>query len=59
MVQPTQHGNSANLVRLVWRRRRKRRQVWNPLAKPLMRSRLVEVHDIRLEKPGELLLLED
>jgi hypothetical protein len=25
----------------------------------LMRSRLVEVHDIRLEKPGELLLLED
>jgi hypothetical protein len=59
MVQPTQHGNSANRVRLVWWRRRKRWRVRNPLAKPLMGSSLVEVHDIRFEKAVQLLLLED
>jgi hypothetical protein len=36
---------------------RKYWQLRNPLPKPLMGSGLIEVHRIRFEKPGELLLL--
>src|SRR2546429_1789677 len=43
MVQPTQHGNRANLVRLVWRRGRTHRRLRNPLPKALMGSGLIEV----------------
>ena len=59
MVQPTQHGNGANLVRMVWRRSRTHRRLRNPLPKPLMGSGLIEVHRIGFEKPGELLLMPD
>jgi len=34
-------------------------RIRNPLLKPLMGSGLVEVQDIRLEKPGELLRMEN
>src|SRR5260370_32794566 len=54
MVQPTQHGNSANLVLLVWWRRRKRQRVRNALAKSLIGSSLVEVHDIRASEAGRV-----
>jgi hypothetical protein len=59
MVQPTQHGNGANLVRLVWRRSRTHRRLRNPLPKPLMGSGLIEVHRIGFEKPAEVLLIQD
>jgi len=59
MVQPTQHGNSASLVRLVWWRKRKHRRVRNPLPKPLMGSGLLKVEEIRSEEAMELLLLEN
>jgi hypothetical protein len=58
-MQPTQHGNGANLVRLVWRRSRTHLRLRNPLPKPLMGSGLIEVHRICFEKPGELLLMKD
>ena len=59
MVQPTQHGNGADLARLVWRRSSTHRRLRNPLPKPLMGSGLIEVHRICFEKPGELLLMKD
>ncbi len=59
MVQPTQHGNSANLIRLVWRRSRTHRRLRHPLPKPLMGSGLIKVHRIGFEQPGELLFMKD
>jgi hypothetical protein len=59
MVQPTQHGNGTNIVRLIWRRSRKHRWLRDPLPKPLMGSGLIEVQDIDLEKSREVLFVED
>jgi hypothetical protein len=59
MGQPTQHGNRANLVRLVWRRSRTHHWLRNPLPRPLMGSSLIEVPRIGFEQPGALLLMQD
>jgi len=59
MVQPTSHGNGANLVRLVCWRRRKHEWVWNLLLKPLMGSSLMKGENICIEEATELLLLEN
>ncbi len=58
MVQPTQHRNGHYLVHLIWGTSRKGRRLRNVLPKSLMGSGLIEIHNIRVEKPGELLLME-
>jgi len=52
IMQSTQHANGDHLIRLMWWRSRK------PLPDPLMWPGLIEVQDIGLEKPGELLLMK-
>lgn len=59
MVYPTQYRNSDYLVHLIWGRNRKRRRLRNPLPKPLMRSGLIEIDNVRIEKPEELLFMEN
>ena len=59
MMQPTQHGNGANLAQLIRRRSRKHRRVRNPLPKPLMGSSLMKVQGISLEEARELFLMEN
>ena len=59
MMQPTQHGNGANLAQLIRRRSRKHRRVRNPLPKPLMGSSLMKVENICIEEAMELLLLDN
>ena len=59
MVQPTHDRESDHLVPCILTARNRSLLLRDVLCNPLMRPCLVEVHDIRLEKPGELLLLED
>jgi hypothetical protein len=59
MVQPTRHRNGDHLVRLVGWRSRKCWRVRKPLPDPLMWPSLIEGDHIGLEKPVELLLVED
>jgi hypothetical protein len=58
MMQPTRHGNGANLAQLIRRRSRKHRRIWNPLPKPLMGSSLMKVQGISLKEARELFLME-
>jgi hypothetical protein len=55
----TQHRNDEHFVRLVRVKWRAHWGVGNPLSKPLMRSSLVKVHAICLEKTIQLPLMQD
>ncbi len=59
MMYPTSYRNGNHLVWLVRERSRMHRRLRDPLPKPLMGSGLIEIDNILVEKPGELLLMED
>src|SRR5947209_8359657 len=59
MVSSTHHGNGDHPLTRVMQRCRRHWRYWYLLLDPLMGSSLVEIHGIRFEKTGELLLLQD
>lgn len=59
MVQPTHHRKSDHLVACILRERNQSALFRDLLPNPLMGSCSVEVHDIRIQDPLELLFLKN